>query len=158
MTVWMRKPEEEEYVVEPDIFHDFFGHVPLLLDPVMAHMMERHGAIGAQALAKGPMELALAGRLFWRTVEFGMLRENGKLRAYGAGILSSRGELLHATGGNPKLMDLNALATMKEPIKIDNFQPCYWVADGLRGAMEVCEEEIGPLMDSLAAEANNQRP
>ncbi len=87
VTIWLRKPEEIDYLVEPDIFHDFFGHVPLLFDPVFADFLQLYGVKGAEAERLG-MTQYLA-RLYWYTVEFGLIREGGKIKAFGAGILSS---------------------------------------------------------------------
>ena len=93
VTDWIRKPEEFDYVVEPDVFHDLFGHVPLLFDPVFADYVQRYGQGGLKAHNLGAGELL--SRLYWYTIEFGLIRQPDGLRAYGAGILSSAGELRH---------------------------------------------------------------
>ena len=89
VTVWIRKRSELDYLVEPDLFHDFFGHVPLLSDPVFADFMQRYGQRAAEA---GP-HLDLLARLYWYTVEFGLIRTTQGLKIYGAGILSSAREV-----------------------------------------------------------------
>src|SRR3989440_7375338 len=91
VTVWLRRPEEFDYIVEPDVFHDFFGHVPMLFNPVFADYMQAYGRGGIKAHAQGAIEML--ARLYWYTVEFGLIEEREGLRAYGAGILSSGGEI-----------------------------------------------------------------
>ena len=95
VTVWLREPGEFDYIVEPDIFHDFFGHVPLLFNPVFADYMQAYGRGGLKAHALGAIEML--SRLYWYTVEFGLIETPQGLRAYGSGILSSgrRDPLLH---------------------------------------------------------------
>ena len=94
VTDWIRKPEEFDYIVEPDIFHDLFGHVPLLFNPVLADYVQRYGQGGLKAEDLGAGEML--ARLYWYTIEFGLIREAQGLRAYGAGILSSSGELKYS--------------------------------------------------------------
>ena len=89
VTVWIRTRAELDYLVEPDLFHDFFGHVPLLSDPVFADYMQRYGQRGAEAGAN----IDLLARLYWYTVEFGLIRTKQGLKIYGAGILSSAEEV-----------------------------------------------------------------
>ena len=91
VSVWLRSPAEFEYIVEPDIFHDFFGHVPLLFNKVFADYLEAYGKGGVKA--KGLNALDYLARLYWYTVEFGLIRTPKGLRTYGAGTLSSAGEL-----------------------------------------------------------------
>ena len=93
-TGWLRKPEEFDYVVEPDVFHDLFGHVPLLFNPMFADYMQAYGAGGLKASRLESCEYL--ARLYWYTVEFGLIATPAGLRAYGAGILSSAGELRHS--------------------------------------------------------------
>jgi len=94
VTVWLREESEFDYIVEPDIFHDFFGHVPLLFDPVFADYMQAYGRGGLKA--EGLHALEYLARLYWYTVEFGLIDTPGGLRIYGAGILSSPSEIDHA--------------------------------------------------------------
>ena len=94
VTVWMRKPEELDYIVEPDLFHDFFGHVPLLFNPVFAGYMEAYGRKGPEALALNSVKLL--ARFYWYMVEFGLIRTKRGLRAFGAGMLSSHSELAYS--------------------------------------------------------------
>ena len=91
----MRRRDELDYLVEPDLFHDFFGHLPMLAHTVFANFIQAYGAIGAHA--RSPAALKMLARLYWYTVEFGLVRTSRGLRAYGAGILSSSGETIYAT-------------------------------------------------------------
>src|SRR5688500_1254155 len=95
VTVWMRRRDELDYLVEPDLFHDFFGHLPMLAHTVFANFIQAYGAIGAHA--QSPAALKMLARLYWYTVEFGLVTTSRGLRAYGAGILSSSGETIDAT-------------------------------------------------------------
>ncbi len=94
VTVWLREEHEFDYIVEPDVFHDFFGHVPLLFDPVFADYMQAYGRGGQKA--EGLHALEYLARLYWYTVEFGLIRSGDGLRIYGAGILSSPSEVSYA--------------------------------------------------------------
>ena len=128
VTDWLRKPEEFDYIVEPDVFHDLFGHVPLLFNPVFADYMQAYGAGGMKASRLDACELL--ARLYWYTVEFGLISTPAGLRAYGAGILSSAGELVHsvsATGPQRIAFDLSRI--MRTRYKIDSYQDTYFVID-----------------------------
>jgi len=128
VTNWIRKPEELDYIVEPDVFHDFFGHVPILTQPEFARFMEAYGRLGARALELGA--LRPMARLYWFMVEFGLVREAGEVRAYGAGIMSSHAELLHATtGGKPRRLRFDLWRVLRSEFFIDDLQPTYFVLD-----------------------------
>src|SRR6478672_513919 len=92
-TTWIRKMSELEYIEEPDMFHDVFGHVPLLTNPQYCHFLEEMSQIALEHIDDAHA-IELMSRLYWYTVEFGLMRENGKLKIYGAGLLSSIGETL----------------------------------------------------------------
>jgi phenylalanine-4-hydroxylase len=92
VTWWIRKPEQLDYLSEPDLFHDLFGHVPLLMNPVFADYMQAYGRGGVKAHAIGPEALVNLTRLYWYTVEFGLIKQADGLRIYGSGIVSSKGE------------------------------------------------------------------
>ncbi|MBA3771459.1 MAG: phenylalanine 4-monooxygenase [Ramlibacter sp.] len=126
VTDWIRTPEEFDYIVEPDVFHDLFGHVPLLFDPVFAAHMQEYGKGGLKAHRLGACELL--SRLYWYTIEFGLIRQNDSLRAYGAGILSSPGELQHAIESHqPQRLALDIERVMRTRYKIDSYQQTYFV-------------------------------
>lgn len=128
VTVWIRRPEELDYLVEPDVFHDFFGHVPMLFDPVFADYLAAYGRKGVEAAARGGTK-ALA-RLYWYTVEFGLIRTPAGLRAYGAGILSSKGETIYAVDDpRPRRIDFDRDLVMRTDYRIDTYQHTYFILD-----------------------------
>src|SRR3970040_1541467 len=96
VTWWIRTPEQIDYISEPDLFHDLFGPVPLLMNPMFADYMEAYGRGGVKAHAIGPDALQNLTRLYWYTVEFGLIRQQDGLRIYGSGIVSSMGESIHS--------------------------------------------------------------
>ena len=158
VTDWIRKPEEFDYIVEPDIFHDLFGHVPLLFDPVFADHMQAYGAGGLKAHALGACEQL--ARLYWYTIEFGLMQQAGGLRAYGAGILSSSGELVHAVRSDqPKRIALDLLRCMRTRYNIDNYQQTYFVIDSFQQLFDMTAPDFTPLyvqlksLDELLANA-----
>ena len=127
VTVWIRTRAELDYLVEPDLFHDFFGHVPLLTNPVFADFMQ---AYGRRAIASGPGNIHRLARLYWFTVEFGLIRTPRGVKAYGAGILSSAAEVKHAIEGpDVERLPFDAAAAMQRPYEIDKLQPAYFVLD-----------------------------
>jgi phenylalanine-4-hydroxylase len=126
VTVWLRNPTEFDYIVEPDIFHDFFGHVPLLFDKTFADYLEAYGKGGVKA--KGLNALNYLARLYWYTVEFGLIETPKGLRTYGAGILSSGGELPYCIESTkPSRIRFDLLRVMQSKYKIDTFQETYFV-------------------------------
>jgi phenylalanine-4-hydroxylase len=131
VTDWMRKPEEFDYVVEPDVFHDLFGHVPLLFNPTFADYMQAYGRGGLKASRLDACELL--ARLYWYTVEFGLIDTPHGLRAYGAGILSSAGELRHSIlSQEPQRVAFDLRRLMRSRYKIDTFQSTYFVIDSFQ--------------------------
>ncbi len=134
VTVWIRTRAELDYLVEPDLFHDFFGHVPLLTDPVFADFMQTYGRHAIEAGAENIDRLA---RLYWFTVEFGLIRTTTGLKAYGAGILSSAAEVKHAIEGEDvERLPFSATVAMQRPYEIDKLQPTYFVLDDFRQLLE----------------------
>lgn len=129
VTVWIRTPEEFDYIVEPDVFHDLFGHVPVLADPVFADFMQLYGERGRAAEPLGGT--AMLSRLYWYTVEFGLIRGAGGLRAYGAGLLSSPGEIVHALDDpRPHRAPFVLERCLRTGFRIDEYQKSYFVLDG----------------------------
>ncbi|MCF8534320.1 MAG: phenylalanine 4-monooxygenase [Reyranella sp.] len=127
VTVWIRTRAEVDYLVEPDLFHDFFGHVPLLSNPVFADFMQ---AYGRRAIAAGAENIGRLARLYWFTVEFGLIRTPRGLKAYGAGILSSAAEVRHALEDKDvERLPFDAATAMASPYEIDRLQPTYFVLD-----------------------------
>lgn len=151
VTDWIRKPEEFDYIVEPDVFHDLFGHVPLLFNPVFADYVQRYGAGGLKAHDLGAGELL--SRLYWYTIEFGLIRQADGLRAYGAGILSSSGELRHSvTSPQPQRLALNLQRCMRTRYKIDDYQATYFVIDSFDQLFELTAPDFTPLYATVRAE------
>ena len=148
VTDWIRKPEEFEYIVEPDVFHDLFGHVPLLFNPVIADYIQAYGQGGLKAAELGACEML--SRLYWYTIEFGLIREEGGLRAYGAGILSSSGELQHSVRSpEPRRLPLSLERAMRTLYKIDTYQHTYFVIDELQQLFDLTAADFEPLYRKL---------
>ena len=148
VTDWIRTPEEFEYIVEPDVFHDLFGHVPLLFNPVFADHLQAYGAGGLKAHALGACEQL--ARLYWYTIEFGLIRQKNGLRAYGAGILSSSGELMHAIkSSEPQRIALDLVRTMRTRYKIDSYQQSYFVIDSFKQLFDMTALDFTPLYEQL---------
>ena len=146
VTDWIRTPEEFDYIVEPDVFHDLFGHVPLLFNPVFADYVQRYGAGGLKAHDLNAGELL--SRLYWYTIEFGLIRQPDGLRAYGAGILSSSGELRHAVrSAQARRIALDLLRCMRTRYKIDDYQATYFVIDSFEQLFEMTAPDFTPLYE-----------
>ena len=125
---FIRSASQLDYLEEPDVFHDIFGHVPLLALPEIADFMQALGQLGLQALELGALHRL--ARLYWYTVEFGLAREAGELRIYGAGILSSFGESREALdGGAPHRLDFDLSRVLRTRYITDSFQAAYFVID-----------------------------
>lgn len=131
VTVWIRRRDEFDYLVEPDLFHDFFGHVPLLCDPVYADFIELYGRAGPRAIAHGG--LGMLARLYWYGVEFGLMQTAQGLRAYGAGILSSAAETRYAIESpQPLRIRFELERVLRTDYRIDDFQRNYFVIGSFR--------------------------
>jgi phenylalanine-4-hydroxylase len=150
VTGWIRRPDELDYVVEPDIFHDLFGHVPLLFNPTFADYMQAYGAGGLKA--GGLRACEYLARLYWYTVEFGLIRTDRGVRAYGAGILSSAGELRHSVRSPaPRRVAFELQRIMRSRYKIDSYQATYFVIDSFDELFGVTAPDFTPLYDELRA-------
>jgi phenylalanine-4-hydroxylase len=149
VTVWLREEHEFDYIVEPDLFHDFFGHVPMLFDPVFANYMEAYGKGGLKAEGLG--SLKWLARLYWYTVEFGLVRTAGGLRSYGAGILSSPSEIDHAVRSpQPRRLAFDLKRVMRSLYRIDAFQETYFVIESFERLFEATRPDFTPLYRELA--------
>ncbi|MFZ6800742.1 phenylalanine 4-monooxygenase [Undibacterium sp. Di24W] len=149
VTVWLRKPEEFNYIVEPDVFHDFFGHVPLLFNPVFADYMQRYGQGGLKAMRLGGLdELA---RLYWYTVEFGLINTPAGVRIYGAGILSSGGEVEFCLtpGTTSRHIRLDIERCLRTLYKIDSYQETYFVIDSYQQLFDGTAPDFTPIYEKL---------
>lgn len=126
---WIRKPEQLDYIEEPDVFHDVFGHVPLLMQPRYADYMAAYGRAGL-AYAGTPALVHLA-RLYWYTVEFGLMQTRAGLRIFGAGIISSAGEAIYAlASAEPARVRFECERVMRTDYEIDHYQRIYFVLSG----------------------------
>jgi phenylalanine-4-hydroxylase len=145
---FIRKPHELDYLQEPDIFHDVFGHVPMLTDPVFADYMQAYGQGGQRALGLG--RLANLARLYWYTVEFGLMQTPAGLRIYGAGIVSSRAESIFALDApSPNRLGFDLERVMRTPYRIDDFQQVYFVIPSIQTLQEVTLRDFGQIYQNL---------
>ena len=140
VTWWIRKPEQMDYLSEPDLFHDLFGHVPLLMDPVFADYLQAFGHGGVKAHGIGEEALMLLTRLYWYTVEFGLIRQDDGLRIYGSGIVSSKGESIHCLESDaPNRLGFDLERIMRTRYRIDTYQKTYFVIDSFEQLMKATE-------------------
>lgn len=145
VTRWLREEHELDYLVEPDVFHDFFGHVPMLLDPAIADFLELYGKAGARAMEMGALEML--ARIYWYTIEFGLVYEAGALKVFGAGIMSSASETVFSIE-NPDVLRLpfDPVRIMRTGYMIDSFQKTYFVLDSLSQLIgELVGLDFGPV-------------
>jgi phenylalanine-4-hydroxylase len=148
VTDWLRTEKEFDYIVEPDVFHDLFGHVPLLFNTSYAQHMQAYGQGALKAYRLGACEQL--ARLYWYTIEFGLMRQSGQLRAYGAGILSSPGELAYSVQSPaPQRIALDVLRCMRTRYKIDSYQAIYFVIESFEHLMAQTAPDFTTLYQSL---------
>ena len=153
VTWWIRRADQIDYIEEPDLFHDLFGHVPLLMDPRFADYMQAYGRGGVKAHAIGPDALQNLTRLYWYTVEFGLIREAGGLRIYGSGIVSSRGESIHALESEaPNRIGFDLERIMRTRYRIDTYQKTYFVIDSFEQLIEATRPDFTPIYARLAGQ------
>ena len=146
---FIRKPEQLDYLQEPDIFHDVFGHVPMLTDPVFADYMAAYGQGGRRALGLG--RLHNLARLYWYTVEFGLLETPAGVRIYGAGIVSSHAESIFALDDpSPNRLGFDLERVMRTPYRIDDFQQVYFVIPSLQALLDATLQDFAPIYARLA--------
>jgi len=145
---FIRKPDQLDYLQEPDIFHDVFGHVPMLTDPDFAAYMEAYGKGGQRAASLGM--LPNLARLYWYTVEFGLMREADGLRIYGAGIVSSATESVFSLEDpSPNRLGFDLERVMKTLYRIDDFQQVYFVIDSIEALKTATLQDFGPIYERL---------
>ncbi len=151
VTWWIRKPEQLDYLAEPDLFHDLFGHVPLLMNPVFADYMQAYGRGGVKAHAIGPDALVNLTRLYWYTVEFGLIKQDDGLRIYGSGIVSSKGESIRCLdSAAPNRIGFDLERIMRTRYRIDTFQKTYFVIDSYEQLMDATGPDFTPIYARLA--------
>jgi len=153
VSVWIREPHELDYLAEPDLFHDFFGHVPLLAHPVFARFMQAYGQAGQKARLHGAV--SLLARLYWYSVEFGLIRTAGGLKAYGAGILSSKGETVYAIESpEPHRVGFDISRIIRTDYRIDGYQRLYFVIDSFEQLFQASYgTDFAPLYELFAGQA-----
>jgi len=143
-TVVIRPKESLDYLPEPDVFHDIFGHVPLHADPTFADFLQTYGL--AASTTNDPFHIERLARLFWFTVEFGLIRESGRVKLYGSGLISSPGESRHALESSEvdrRPFDLETVCSTS--FEIDHYQPILYVLesfDQLRDAMNSYSQRL----------------
>jgi phenylalanine-4-hydroxylase len=153
VTWWIRRPEQLDYLSEPDLFHDLFGHVPLLMNPVFADYMQAYGRGGVKAHGIGPEALVNLTRLYWYTVEFGLIQQKDGLRIYGSGIVSSKGESIYCLDSEaPNRIGFDLERIMRTRYRIDTYQKTYFVIDSFEQLMQATGPDFRPLYERLSAQ------
>jgi len=148
-TCFIRRREQLDYLQEPDIFHDIFGHVPMLMNPVFADYMEAYGKGGLKALKLHNLEHL--ARLYWYTVEFGLIRMPEGLRIYGSGIVSSKGESIYCLESEkPNRIAFDLLRVMRTRYRIDDYQESYFVIDSFEQLFAATQPDFTPYYAELA--------
>jgi phenylalanine-4-hydroxylase len=151
VTWWIRELAQLDYLEEPDLFHDLFGHVPLLMNPVFADYLQAYGRGGLKAQGLGA--LPMLARLYWYTVEFGLIATPRGLRIYGAGIVSSRSESFHCLeSAAPHRIGFDLRRIMRTRYRIDAFQECYFVIDSLQQLFDATAVDFTGLYQALASQ------
>lgn len=152
---FIRRPDELDYLEEPDVFHDVFGHVPMLMHPVMAEFIQAYGEGGLRAQRLGVLEQL--ARVYWYTVEFGLVREQGAVRIYGAGIASSSTESVFAVeDASPNRIGFELERVMATRYRIDDFQESYFVLDNLGQLLELAQIDFAPIYERVAARPTHE--
>ncbi len=142
---FIRRREELDYLQEPDIFHEIFGHAPLLANPVLADFSRRIGELGKHANDELHVWLA---RLHWFTIEFSLMMHQGNIRALGAGLLSSPGEIRYAIcSSQPVIRPFDLVDCLRTPYRIDIQQPLYYLFDDLEQIESISDDNI---LDAIA--------
>jgi phenylalanine-4-hydroxylase len=147
---FIRRPDQLDYIEEPDVFHDVFGHVPMLTHPVLADFLQAYGVGGLRAQRLGALEQL--SRVYWFTVEFGLVAQREGLRIYGAGIMSSFAETRFALEDrSSNRLKFNLSRVMRTRYRIDDFQETYFVLDSLNDLLHLAEIDFAPLYDRAKA-------
>lgn len=147
---FIRRPEELDYLEEPDVFHDVFGHVPMLMNPAIADFIQAYGEGGLRAQRLGHLDKL--ARLYWYTIEFGLLQQGDGLRLYGAGIASSFSETQFCLDDpSPHRLGLALERVMRTRYRIDDFQEVYFVIRDLDALLEFTRIDFAPIYERVAA-------
>ncbi|MGY0505847.1 phenylalanine 4-monooxygenase [Luteimonas sp. e5] len=153
VTWWIRRPDQLDYIEEPDLFHDLFGHVPLLMLPAFADYMAAYGRGGVKAHGIDPEALVQLTRLYWYTVEFGLIRQKDGLRIYGSGIVSSKGESIYSLESDaPNRIAFDLERIMRTRYRIDSYQKTYFVIDSFEQLMDATRPDFTPIYQRVASQ------
>lgn len=145
---FMRSREQMDYIQEPDVFHDVFGHVPLLAQPVFADYMEAYGKGGLRALKYDCLKNL--ARLYWYTVEFGLMQTGSGPKIYGAGIVSSRTESVFSVEDpSPNRLHFDLKRVMQTDYRIDDFQQVYFAIESFEELFDATQQDFGPIYDYM---------
>jgi phenylalanine-4-hydroxylase len=151
---FIRRADQLDYIEEPDVFHDFFGHVPMLAHPVFADYMQAYGKGGQRALNQFGQLKNLA-RLYWYTVEFGLIQNDEGLRIYGSGIVSSRAESIYSVESrSPNRIRFDLERVMRTDYRIDDFQESYFVIPSFESLFAETYKDFAALYQKLATGPN----
>ncbi len=152
---FIRKANELDYLEEPDVFHDVFGHVPMLMNPVIADFVQAYGVGGLRAQQLGV--LPNLARVYWYTVEFGLVKQKDGLRIYGSGIASSYTESVFALENpSPNRIGFDLQRVMRTHYRIDDFQEVYFVLDSLDDLLQLAKIDFAPIYDRVGAASELQ--
>ncbi len=148
-TCFIRRRDQLDYLQEPDVFHDIYGHVPMLVNPVFADYMQAYGEGGLKALRLGHLEML--ARLYWYTVEFGLIATAEGLRIFGSGILSSAGESVYCLDDpSPHRLRFDLRRVMRTQYRIDRYQETYFVIDDFAELFAATRPDFAPIYRELA--------
>ena len=137
-TTWLRSRDSIEYTPEPDIFHDVFGHVPMHAHAVFADFLERYGRVCAAIDDTAALEKL--GRLFWYTVEFGLIRQGDEIKVYGSGLISSHGECRNVMEGHCAIHDFSLDEVLSTPVKVDELHKLLFAVSSFDQIYEAMQE------------------
>lgn len=154
VATFIRRREHLDYIEEPDIFHEVFGHCPMLCHPEFCHFMERFGDLALTLPADDVRHLF---RLWWFIVEFGLIREDGALKAYGAGIISSPSEAKYAAAGKAEVLPFDLMTIFRTDYRIDILQPVYFAIESFEQLVTALDEDIPALIATVRARGDLPR-
>jgi phenylalanine-4-hydroxylase len=137
-TTWLRRRDSLEYTPEPDIFHDVFGHVPMHAHPVFADFLAHYGQLCAGIHDEAMLERI--GRLFWYTVEFGLIRQHGRIKVYGSGLISSNGECTNVLEGHCEVRDFSLDAVLQAPVQVDQMHKVLFAIESFEQIYEALQQ------------------
>ena len=150
---FIRKPHELDYLEEPDVFHDVFGHVPMLMNPAIADYIQAYGMGGLRAQQLGVLDKL--ARVYWYTVEFGLIQQPEGLRIYGAGIASSATESVFALDdASPNRLRFELERVMRTHFRIDDFQETYFVIGNLNELLALAQIDFGPIYQNVLGQSD----